>query len=97
MLFRIGGDEFILFMPDSRESSACTLAEDLRKLIADSRALLGRPITASIGVSELQPSQSLDAWIKQADDALYLAKKSGRNRVHSKHMVHLAEDLKLVI
>jgi diguanylate cyclase (GGDEF)-like protein len=97
LLFRLGGEEFILFMPDSRESSACTLAEDLRKLIADSRLIVGRPVTVSIGVSELQTGQLLDAWIKQADDALYVAKKSGRNRVHSKHMVHLADELRLVI
>jgi len=97
LLFRIGGEEFVLFMPDSREHSACTLAEDLRKLVADSRLLPGRQVTVSIGVSELQPGQLLDSWIQQADDALYLAKRSGRNRVHSRQIVHVVDDLRLVI
>jgi PleD family two-component response regulator len=35
----------------------------------------------SIGVSELQANESADAWVKQADDALYRAKNDGRNRV----------------
>ncbi|HYD78178.1 MAG TPA: GGDEF domain-containing protein [Paucimonas sp.] len=80
-LFRIGGEEFLLLLTDTRTDGALTMAEDLRNLIADAHILEQQPVTVSIGISELQPSQSSDAWIRQADNALYRAKENGRNRV----------------
>lgn len=81
LLFRIGGEEFILLLPDTQEAAAAVVAEQLRASIAESRLLDGRRLTVSIGVSELQPGESVDSWMKHADDALYAAKKAGRNRV----------------
>jgi len=81
LLFRIGGEEFILLLPDTQEGAAAVVAEQLRASIAESRLLDGRQLTVSIGVSELQPGESVDSWMKHADDALYAAKKAGRNRV----------------
>jgi diguanylate cyclase (GGDEF)-like protein len=81
LLFRIGGEEFMLLLPDTREAAAAVVAEQLRASIAESRLLDDRQLTVSIGVSELQPGESLDSWMKHADDALYAAKKAGRNRV----------------
>jgi diguanylate cyclase (GGDEF)-like protein len=81
LLFRIGGEEFMLLLPDTREAAAAVVAEQLRASIAESPLLDGRQLTVSIGVGELQPGESLDAWMKHADDALYAAKKAGRNRV----------------
>jgi len=81
LLFRIGGEEFILLLPDTLEAAAAVVAEQLRASVAETPLVDGRQVTVSIGVSELQPGESLDSWMKYADDALYAAKKAGRNRV----------------
>ena len=58
------------------------IAPDKRKDSAErARLLNAAPVSVSIGVSELQADESADAWVKQADDALYRAKNDGRNRV----------------
>jgi diguanylate cyclase (GGDEF)-like protein len=80
-LFRVGGEEFMLLLPDTQQAAAAVVAEQLRASIAESPLVDGRQVTVSIGVSELQPDQSADSWMKDADDALYAAKKAGRNRV----------------
>jgi diguanylate cyclase (GGDEF)-like protein len=81
LLFRIGGEEFILLLPDTQEADAAVVAEQLRAAVAESTLLDGRQLTVSVGVSELHQGESLDSWMKHADDALYTAKKAGRNRV----------------
>src|SRR5882672_1464890 len=81
LLFRIGGEEFMLLLPDTQEAAAAVVAEQLRASVAESPLLDDRELTVSIGVGELQPGESLDSWMKHADDALYAAKKAGRNRV----------------
>jgi diguanylate cyclase (GGDEF)-like protein len=82
-LFRMGGEEFLLFLSDTKGSDAVTRAENLRREVAAAPLLSQRPVTASIGVSEIAGDTALDTWIKRADDALYVAKAGGRNRVVS--------------
>jgi diguanylate cyclase (GGDEF)-like protein len=86
-VFRIGGDEFLLLLPDTDLPAAQTVAEDLRSRIA-AAAMPGAasgaaPVTVSIGLAVLQPGQQMDAWMHEADAALYRAKQQGRNRVVS--------------
>src|SRR3989441_3020554 len=81
LLFRIGGEEFMLLLPDTQEAAAALGAQELRASVAESPLLDGLRLTVSLGVSELRPGDSLDSWMKHADDALYAAKKVGRNRV----------------
>ena len=81
LLFRIGGEEFLVLMPDVREDAAAVLAEDIRANVAAAPLLKDWPVTVSIGVAELQPGESAGDWLKHADAAMYVAKNGGRDRV----------------
>jgi diguanylate cyclase len=81
---RFGGDEFGLVMPETDRDGARMLMERVRREVE--REVFdeqdGIRITVSIGLSEIDPAMSDPVdWIKSADDALYLAKDQGRNRV----------------
>lgn len=84
-LGRLGGEEFALLLPETGLDGAQTLAERLRNAIETTAVESGEAtvkFTASIGVAELRPSDhSIEAVLSRADDGLYEAKRSGRNRV----------------
>ncbi len=79
-LVRWGGEEFIVVCPHLSKEEAYLVAEKLRKLI-ESHDFNGIKITASFGVSEINPEKSIESAIKLADHALYKVKKSGKNGV----------------
>jgi diguanylate cyclase (GGDEF)-like protein len=87
ILGRIGGEEFMVLLPDTSHASAITLAERVRKQveamsISHPQGVLN--ITVSIGVAEFgKDGEAVDQVIKAADDRLYQAKHEGRNRVVS--------------
>jgi diguanylate cyclase (GGDEF)-like protein/PAS domain S-box-containing protein len=83
---RIGGEEFAVVLPQTDGQHALEAAERLRKLTEDAEVALeqGLPFhfTVSIGVATLTgPSTNIDTLLSQADQALYKAKKIGRNKV----------------
>lgn len=82
---RIGGEEFVILLPESNLAAAGSQAERLRCLIAELAVPCGLEmlrITVSIGVAELQRSDaSIDVMLTRADRALYQAKREGRDRV----------------
>lgn len=78
---RWGGEEFVLVCQDTSLDVAFTIAEDLRARIAKACIIDNIKVTASFGVSDMQKGGSVQALFKQADDALYRAKNSGRNKV----------------
>ena len=82
---RYGGDEFILLLPDTDRFGASAVADRLRKHISTiSLQVENTPITISVsmGIVELIPKiDKLEDLIKRADEALYVAKQSGRNRL----------------
>lgn len=83
---RVGGEEFILVLPNTSAEVAHLIAERLRKSVASrSFAVGGRqlvPVTVSIGLATLEGADdSLERLLKRADTALYQAKRDGRNRV----------------
>lgn len=79
---RWGGEEFVVLAPDSALQDAWQLADKLCARIAGSRLseALAEPVTASIGVAEYQAGEGFEAWLSRADQALYEAKRQGRNR-----------------
>ena len=83
---RYGGEEFTVIMPETDIDTAVVLAEGIRQaiadvdLVADGQAL--PRVTASMGVATIPGSvDTLDELVASADQALYLAKSQGRNRV----------------
>lgn len=80
-LFRIGGDEFVIVVEGGVQSDAEGLAEKLRKVVSSEDILDNKKITISLGVAEINESDTADDWVTRADDALYKAKGSGRNQV----------------
>lgn len=80
---RIGGEEFVVLMPDTSSEMARMVGERLRSSIAsaDMRYVSGEPLTASIGVAVAGVSDTVDSLLARADRALYQAKRQGRNRV----------------
>ncbi|MGN0598720.1 MAG: diguanylate cyclase [Oscillospiraceae bacterium] len=83
-VYRWGGEEFIVILPDTDLEKAAEAAERLRVCIMDSVCRyedLEIKITMSFGVTSIDPIFSIEENIKHADDKLYTAKESGRNRV----------------
>ena len=82
---RLGGEEFVLMLPDTDGHSAAESAEKLRALLATRQVFSddGEPVgfTVSIGVACFERGITMDRFLTHADKALYLAKKNGRNRV----------------
>ncbi|RTR37057.1 GGDEF domain-containing protein [Shewanella canadensis] len=91
VLARFGGEEFVVILPRTKDSTSYTLAERLRHVVADFKLTLPREpdseplsinVTVSIGVAELNAQcKDCQCLIENADRALYQAKRNGRNRV----------------
>lgn len=83
---RLGGEEFALLMPETAPSGAQALLERIRDALAQARLDSIAPdfaYTFSAGVAEFpltEPQAACNRWIHEADQALYRAKTSGRNR-----------------
>jgi len=80
---RWGGEEFFIISPNTAIKGLIQLAETLRISIEKHDFSIVKNKTASFGVTQYQLEESIDSMITRADDALYSAKKSGRNRVIS--------------
>src|SRR5216684_1284368 len=83
---RLGGEEFVVVMPETSLGGAFVVAERLRAAVADEPFLQGTsvrlPLTISIGIAMTgEGSDTMETLLKRADDALYAAKNAGRNRV----------------
>lgn len=83
-LFRVGGEEFLVVLPETDQAEATKVAEKLLTAVAnepfdgkDAQAHL----TISMGVAQLRSEQSWAEWINSADTALLEAKRKGRNQV----------------
>ena len=81
---RLGGDEFAVILPGTDDALAGTVAERILKSLAEPFDALSHPVHvgASIGVITTAPQANPDTELRRADQAMYTAKNSGRNRVH---------------
>jgi two-component system, cell cycle response regulator len=83
---RYGGEEFVIVLPETSLAGAVALAENLRTRVGSHAfAFQGEqiPVTISIGCALLQDDKAATDLIQRADEKLYQAKRSGRNRVCS--------------
>ena len=80
---RWGGEEFLVLLPRYSCSKAQKLAENFIQKVAQMKINPESPvsITVSVGLKQLSPGLSMDEWIDQADQALYVSKNNGRNQV----------------
>ncbi|MCZ0734956.1 PleD family two-component system response regulator [Phreatobacter sp. AB_2022a] len=84
---RLGGEEFVVIMPDTDASVASIVAERIRARVAGEpfpiqKGARAIDVTVSIGMAQCRPTDSgAEPLVKRADQALYQAKRSGRNRV----------------
>ena len=86
VLARYGGEEFVLVLPDTALDGAVHLAESIRLMVGSQR-VPGKgsetlaPVTLTLGVSEARSGDTIETLIERADQALYLGKHQGRDRV----------------
>ncbi len=83
LVARYGGEEFVVLCADCSNAAAARRAEQMRLALAETeQPTLGKErITASFGVTELQPGDSAETMLRRADRALLRAKDTGRNQV----------------
>jgi diguanylate cyclase (GGDEF)-like protein len=84
---RLGGDEFAIIMPGSAEASSARIADRIRERIEEYRssdaALRGAQMTVSVGLAVSAADMTARELIEHADQALYGAKRAGKNRVRA--------------
>ena len=82
LLVRMGGDEFLLVLPNTDMAAARNLGERLCRAVEYLGIRAGRAkLGISIGLAQWRPEMSKHQWLEQADDLLYQAKKDGRSQV----------------
>lgn len=78
---RLGGEEFIILLKNMPLKRASEVAERIRHVVEFYPFALDRCVTCSFGVAKSQEGETPEETIKRADSAMYVAKRSGRNRV----------------
>lgn len=86
LLVRYGGDEFAVLLPGVPENEAMAIADRVRSSVSGSTessddSLIQIPVKVSMGVAELRKQATYEALLRAADDALYRAKKAGKDTV----------------
>lgn len=86
MAFRFGGEEFVLLLANTGAEAAAIVGERIRLAIEKLPLLVGEKtlqLSASLGCTTYRPNESEQTLLQRADQALYEAKRSGRNRLCS--------------
>ena len=80
---RWGGEEFLLLMPNTDLEGSVVCCERIRTGVASRVSCAGKPVTISIGISIHQSGEAVETTLARADQKLYEAKNTGRNRLAS--------------
>lgn len=84
MVFRYGGEEFMVLLSNTSREAASMVGERLRlavlgiQYLVENRAI---ELSVSLGCASLLPGESMDSLLRRADNALYMSKREGRNRL----------------
>ena len=81
ILFRIGGEEFVILYPKTAINEAYFATEKIRNLIKNETIIENRKITISIGLSQIKHNDTEESFFKRVDELMYLSKKSGKDKV----------------
>jgi diguanylate cyclase (GGDEF)-like protein len=84
VFIRTGGEEFLIFLPNCTLEKGIKFAERIRKTVEETDFVYKEKqifVTISVGVSEYSKEKDLNEFIEKADQALYQAKETGRNKV----------------
>ncbi|HEV8315630.1 MAG TPA: diguanylate cyclase [Burkholderiaceae bacterium] len=80
-LARVGGEEFVIVLPQAKSDAAQRVAEALRQQVRAAVSSPATPVSASFGVTQWDGREPPQALLARADQALYAAKRGGRDRV----------------
>ncbi len=80
-LARWGGEEFMILAPETTLEGMTNIAEKVRNTIACHPFSIAKRVTVSFGVAQFKEREAENEFLKRTDDALYIAKQLGRNRV----------------
>ncbi|NOZ53478.1 MAG: GGDEF domain-containing protein [Gammaproteobacteria bacterium] len=81
-MFRYGGEEFVIVLPETDETGVLRLAKRIRRRVEKLESIIDKQtiaITVSLGITTLHPSDDEKTFLGRADEALYRAKRDGRN------------------
>jgi diguanylate cyclase (GGDEF)-like protein len=87
MLARMGGDEFVLLLPNTHSQAANTLLQKVSRVLTRAMQQNDWPVTFSIGaVTFLNPPESVDYMVQRTDEIMYIVKKNGKNHIRQEEI-----------
>lgn len=81
MVFRYGGEEFVVLLPNTTSQETKELTRQLRVIVNNHTFKNPHSITCSYGISQYKPNDTKETFFKRADDALYYVKNNGRDKI----------------
>lgn len=77
---RMGGEEILILLPEADINAAYSIAERIRNKVQEEFKSKPYTVTISLGVTQLKPEDTIETFLKRADDALYVSKTNGKNQ-----------------